>query len=167
MLLQQWYDRSYEWIVNLPRESNYFGSSTHNHWSYVSNWIQNYINTTFSINFNHWNELAMEWHNCSYWKRRWSTMWIWEAKLLLIRFISHQTTRLRKASCINSHSTLLNFLDDKMIEGIRNNELKLSGEMKEWHINEHIFIHSIFNSHHTSSWQSTLYAFYYIQHQTF
>ena len=81
----------------------------------------------------------MKRYDRSYRIMKWSKLSHVKVYLLWIIFISHQTTRTCNATYINSHFGLLKFLDDKMIEEKRNNDLNLSGETKKWHINENIF----------------------------
>ena len=75
----------------------------------------------------------------SYRIMKWSKLCCFICILLWIISISHQTTRTCNATHMNSHFGLLKFLDDKMIEEKRNNDLNLTGETKKWHIDEHIF----------------------------
>ena len=91
----------------------------------------------------------MKWCHRSYRIRSSSKMSIWDAWLLLIICISHQTIHIYNVTYINSHFELLKYLDDKMIGGKRNNDLNLSGDTEKWHINEHIF--------HTSNLHLPLY----------
>ena len=66
-------------------------------------------------------------------------MRIWDAWLLLIICISHHMIHIWNATYIKSHFELLKYLDDKMTEEKRNNDFNLTGDIKKWHINEHIF----------------------------